>query len=100
MKRVFVVAVLCGWSWLMMPSPAAAQAPGELTARDILRALQMPLDMRDFQNPMTLEEALGLIHEHVADSGIFGRKDSGLPILINQLAFKDVNPEAGDIYEN
>jgi hypothetical protein len=55
--------------------------------------------MKDFQNPMTLKEALGLFYEKTADAGLLGR-GVGLPILVNQQAFKDLNPEAGDIYES
>src|SRR5262245_48794544 len=99
MKRAFVVAALCCWSWLQLPTFAAAQAPGELTSRDIVRVLQAPIDMKDFQNPMTLKEVLGLFYERTADAGLLGR-GVGLPILVNQQAFKDVNPEAGDIYES
>ncbi|MCI0684856.1 MAG: hypothetical protein L0Y71_22390 [Gemmataceae bacterium] len=77
---------------------AAAQAPGEVSARDLLRVLQAPLDMKDFQQPMTLKEALGLFYEKTADSGLLGR-GVGLPALVNQQAFRDIAPEAGDIYE-
>jgi len=99
MKRFFLIAAL-GWVGLHLPSLATAQAPGDLTARDILRVLESSLDMKDFQNPMTLKEVLGLLYEHTANSGLLGRKDSGLPVLVNQQAFKDLNPEAGDIYES
>lgn len=99
MKRQILIAALCCCSWLQLPALAAAQAPGELTARDILRALQAPIDMKDFQNPMTLKEVLGLFYEKTADAGLLGR-GVGLPILVNQQAFKDANPEAGDIYES
>lgn len=99
MKRLLLVAALCCWSWLQLPALAAAQAPGELTARDILRALQAPIDMKDFQNPMTLKEVLGLFYEKTADAGLLGR-GVGLPVLINQQAFKEQSPEIGDILES
>ena len=98
MKRAFVVAALCCWSWLQLPALAAGQAPGELTGRDILRALQTPIDMTDFQNPMTLKEAMGLFYEKVQNLGVLGR-GIGLPILVDQAGFKEVAPEAPDVYE-
>lgn len=97
MIKQFAIATMCVWCWTLQAQPAAAQ-DAELTSRDIIRALQRPLDMREFQNPMTLKEALGLIYEHVKFQGVLG-KGAGLPILIDQKAFKDGNAEAGDLYE-
>lgn len=98
MKRLLLIAALCCWSWLQLPVIAAAQAQGELTARDILRALQTPIDMNDFQNPMTLKETMGLFYEKVQNLGVLGR-GVGLPVLIDQAGFKEVAPEAPDIYD-
>ena len=98
MMKQFAVAALCVWSWTFLAEPVAAQN-AELTSRDIIRALQRPLDMREFQNPMTLKETLGLIYEHVKIQGVLG-KDIGLPIIVNQQSFVDAVPEAGDIYES
>lgn len=98
MKQV-AAAALCCWSWTALAAPASAQA-AELSSRDIIRALQAPLDMKDFHNPgMTLKEALGLIHDHVATAGVLG-KDLGLPILVDMQSFKDAEPDAPDIYES
>ncbi len=98
MMKQFAAAALCLWSWTLLAEPAAAQN-AELTSRDIIRVLNSPLDMREFRNPMTLNEALGLIYEHVATAGALGKK-VGLPILVDQKGFKDVDPEAPDIYES
>lgn len=98
MMKQFAVAALCLWSWTYLAIPAAAQDT-ELTSRDIIRVLQSPLEMQYFQNPMTLGETLGLLYEKVKAQGILG-KDTGLPILVDQQAFKDADPEASDIYDS
>jgi hypothetical protein len=79
--------------------PLAAQGEGELTRHDLQRVLQTRIDMKDFQNPMTLKEALGLLYEKVAASGMLG-KGEGLPILLAQASFHEVDPKAPDIYES
>ena len=63
-------------------------------ANSLARMLEEVIDMKDFQNPMTLKEALGLFYEK------FAAKGKELAILVDQQAFKDENPEAGDIYES
>jgi len=68
-------------------TPAAAQA------RDLVRLLQQRLDMKEFQNPMRLKEALGLLQDKAAEKGY------ALPIMVNQAAFKEVSPDAVDIFE-
>jgi hypothetical protein len=98
MMKHFAAAALCLCSWTCLIEKSSAQ-DAQLTSRDIIRALQRPLDMTDFQNPMTLKEALGLFYEHVKVQGVLG-KDAGLPIIVDQQSFKDANPEAGDIYES
>ena len=91
MKR-YAAAALCCWSWTLLAAPAAAQNT-ELTSRDIIRVLQRPMDMKDFQNPMTLKETLGLLYEKMQTQGV------ELPFLIDQKAFTVGNAEVGDIYE-
>ncbi len=63
-------------------------------ANSLSRMLEETIDMKDFQNPMTLKEALGLFYEK------FAAKGRELPILVDQQAFQDEAPEAGDIYES
>lgn len=96
-NQPLIATVIC-LSCVGVPARASAQT-AELTARDIIRALQTPLDMKDFQNPMTLKEALGLLHEKIEELGVLG-KNVGLPIFIDQGAFQDDHPEAPDIYES
>ncbi|MBI3410031.1 MAG: VWA domain-containing protein [Planctomycetes bacterium] len=62
-------------------------------AKQIEKYLSEKVEMKDFLNPMTLKEALGLLYEK------FQAKNMELPILIDSAAFKEENPDAPDIYE-
>jgi tetratricopeptide (TPR) repeat protein len=62
-------------------------------ANTLSRMLDEMIDMKDFQVPMTLKEALGLFYEK------YQAKGKELPILIDQQAFKEENPDAPDLYE-
>jgi hypothetical protein len=100
MKRVLIVAVCC-CAWASNTTSSFAQAPPELTSRDIIRALQLQFETKDFQGPgMPLSDALALLHDVVAEQGVLGRKGLGLPILIDRHGFKDVAPDAIDLYES
>jgi len=66
---------------------------GRKEAQKISRLLEEPIEMKDFQLPMTLKEALGLFYEKMAAKGL------ELPILVDTEAFKDGNNDAPDIYD-
>ncbi len=69
------------------------RSPIEPTTRDLFRWLEEPLDMRDFQGPMSLKEVVGKFTE------VFARKAKQLPILVDVEAFREENQEAPDVYE-
>jgi len=99
MNRALIVAVCC-CAWATVTASAFAQDPPELTSRDIIRAMQMQVDMKDFQNPgMPFKDALGIMYDVVAERGVLGKKGLGLPILVDLKGFKDVAPEAPDLFE-
>lgn len=62
-------------------------------AHAIQRILEDPIDLKDFQLPMKLKEALGLFYEKLAAKG------KEVPILVDTEAFKAENPDAPDIYD-
>jgi len=66
---------------------------GRKEAKSIADLLAEPLPMGDFQNPMTLKEALGLFYEK------FAAKQKELPIMIDTAAFKEENPDAAEVYD-
>ena len=68
---------------------------GRGEANSLSRLLDEVIDMKDFRNPMTLQEALGLFYEKFQAKG----EGKELPILVDQQAFKDENLEAPDILE-
>lgn len=71
-------------------------APKPPAARELIGLLQVQIDMKDFQNPMTLKETLGLIWEKF----LLRAKDPiDLPIFVDEAAFKAANDEAPDVYE-
>jgi hypothetical protein len=86
--------------WLCHARPSAAQAGGP-TAVDKLKNLRAMLnetiDMKDFQAPMSLKEALGLIQDKLNEK--YNRKDA-LPILVDAEAFQEgPEPLEADVYE-
>jgi hypothetical protein len=62
--------------------------------RQIAALLNEYVEMKDFQNAMSLKEALGLVMEKYA------LKNKELPILVDTAAFKEENPEGANIYDN
>jgi hypothetical protein len=99
MKRALIVAV-CYCAWTGFAPAASAQDPPEPASRDLIRALQLQIDMKDFNGPgMPLKDALGIFYDIVADRGVLGAKGRGLPILVDLKGFKDVAPEAPDLFE-
>jgi hypothetical protein len=80
---------------LTLPSLAAAQQPAA-KLRSLRTALNDTMEMRDFQAPMTLKEALQLIQDKL----IARYKDEDvLPILVDAAAFKADDEDSGDIYD-
>jgi len=79
---LFLVCV--GWCALAAPVRA------DLSSRDIIRLLNEPLDMRDFQVPMTFKEFAGLLYEK------FQAKGHELPLLVDVAAFQQ---ESLEFYE-
>jgi hypothetical protein len=82
------------------PEAAAAQAdPPALRepAKDALAhlsdLLDLEIDMKDFQQPMSLKEALGLLYEKLNADG------KEFPIIVDTAAFKREDLEAPDVYE-
>src|SRR5262245_28281931 len=74
---------------------AARPKPAELPRVSFLwNDLQTPLSTEAFQEKMTLRDGLRLLSEELQR-----RRGRELPIGVNQQAFKDENPEAGDIHE-
>ncbi len=66
---------------------------GRKEANSIKELLDEEIEMKDFQAPMTLKEALGLFMER------FAGKQKDLPILVDTEAFKEENPDAPSIYD-
>jgi hypothetical protein len=88
MTKQFAAAALClaAWTW------NSAQAGGP-TSTELIRTMQSAIEMKDFQNPMTLKEVTGLFYEKFAARGI------ELPILVNLKSFAATDANANDIYE-
>jgi tetratricopeptide (TPR) repeat protein len=66
---------------------------GRKAADKIARLMDMVIDMKDFQAPMTLKEVLGLLYDKLNADG------RELPIIVDADAFKEANPDAPDVYE-
>src|SRR5262249_28846341 len=58
--------------------------------------LNETIETKDLQQPLTLKEALGLIQEKVNEKY---KEVDALPILVDDEAFKEANPDAPDIYD-
>jgi len=91
--RVVVALGLCGM--LIAGNLNAGRADQVAVAENNALAILLneAVDMQAFQTPMSLKESLGLLMAHFAGKG----KD--LPILVDQGAFKEENPEGAGIYD-
>src|SRR5262249_3304583 len=69
---------------------------GRIAAQRIGKLLDETIDMKDFQQPMTLKEALGLMQDKL---NVKYKDEDTLPILVDDQAFKEENPDAPDIYD-
>jgi RNA polymerase sigma factor (sigma-70 family) len=74
-----------------IPSNAPLVRP---TSRTLIVNLQEPIEIRSFQNPMTLRDFLGLLYE------LFRAKDKELPIVVDSMAFKSDKDENADMINN
>lgn len=91
MKQLAVAAFcLCICTGLV---PRLAAQEGALPSQELIRRLQTVIDMKDFQNPMTLKEAMGLVYEKFHARGV------ELPLIVNQKAFTGADANAKDAYE-
>ncbi len=69
---------------------------GRIAAQRIEKLLDETIDMKDFQAPMTLKEALSLIQDKLTAKY---KDEDALPILVDSEAFKEENGDAPDIYD-
>ncbi len=64
----------------------------------VAKLLNEPIDMKDFQNAMTLKEFIGILYEKFAAMG------KELPIVVHGAAFKEESPdefpEESSVYDN
>jgi hypothetical protein len=66
---------------------------GQLTSRELMDLLQMALDTKDLQNPLTFKDVLTVVYSQYQDRG------KELPMLIDTNAFKEDNADAPSPYE-
>ena len=52
------------------------------TSHALIANLREPIDIRNFQNPMTLRDFVGILYD------LFRAKDKELPIVVDSMAFK------------
>jgi hypothetical protein len=76
--------------------PGKAKADLIAKGRRLRALLNDSLDMRDFQAPMTLMQALKLIQMHLKDRN---KDEDVFAVLVDAEAFKEENPDAPDIYD-
>jgi len=69
-----------------------AQRPNVAENYRIVRLLDELVEMKDFQNPMSLKEAIGLLMEKCAGKG----KD--MPIHVDVASFRGKDPDGADLY--
>jgi hypothetical protein len=100
MIRRLILALVCPLVLAAGPAPAAQPAKaaekGPLKIRELAAVLDEIMDMKDFQTPMTLKEALGLLQDKLNAKY---KEDDALPILVDVEAFKKDDPDAPDVYE-
>ena len=95
MSRPVAQRALCLSALLLLSVSAASAADGPVEKAHRMRMLLTDvLDVRDFQAPMTLKEALVLLQDKLTAKY---KDEDVLPILVDAEAFKD--EETPDIYE-
>jgi len=89
------------WSWALLATilltwngaggqPDKGAKSDVKKTKDVLRVLRIDLETRDFENPMTFRDFLGLIRDKLA------AKQETLPILVDARAFKEDGLEIYD----
>lgn len=78
---------------LLIGVSSASPKQVDMPSRDLLRLLNQPLEMKDFQQPMTFKEFLNLLSEAMSLTG------KEFPILVNTPAFRDEFPNAQDVFD-
>jgi RNA polymerase sigma factor (sigma-70 family) len=73
--------------------PKVVERP-RATSRELIFNLRANIELKDFQQPMTLKEWLMLIYEKFHTQGM------DFPILVDIRAFREENPDAKDVYES
>ncbi|HYT91815.1 MAG TPA: hypothetical protein VEL76_24080, partial [Gemmataceae bacterium] len=89
-----LLGFVCLLALLVAGERVAAQPPAKI--RELQALLNEIIDMKDFRAPMTLKEALGLLQDKL-NAKFQG--DDVLPILVDEAAFKAVDPDAPDVYD-
>ena len=88
------VAFLLGGVGGQTPDPIKEQPKkGRNSPQHAVANLDFLLDMKNFQNPMSLKEALSQIMDQMAGGG------QEVPILVDAEAFKEDNPDAPSVYD-
>jgi hypothetical protein len=73
------------------PVAYAQDTVAQAENRKILITLQDRMELKDFQEPMTLREFLGRLYD------LMGRRGKELPIIVDSGIFRAVNPDAEDV---
>src|SRR5579872_3457535 len=86
---------LCGVFLLSSLAAAQPTAPRAepLTVQRLAELLDEVIDTADFQQPMNLKEALGLLRQR------FARLGTELPLQMDVKSFTEENPDAPNIYD-
>lgn len=79
MSRLLVLGLV-----LLTAAPARADSSATDT---VLSLMNERIELRDFQQPMTLKEAFGLVHEKLAARNVEA------PILVDSAAFREADPD-------
>ncbi len=97
-RRGFVPAALVVLVWGFANAPLSANSTvAGARLQKILSRLNEPIDMKYFQAPMTLKEALGLFQDKL---NARYKEEDVLPILVNTAAFaEELGNNGDDVYE-
>jgi hypothetical protein len=93
---VWLLALLVAGESATAQPPAKAPEKGPAKIRELLAVLNEVIDLKDFQQDMTLKEALGLFQEKLNAKY---KEEDVLPILVDDAAFKSADPDAPDVYD-
>src|SRR5947208_949240 len=81
---------------LLLPRRGEMQMPGEkapapVTLQDIL---ELKIETKDFQDKASLKDQLAFLHNKLRND-----RKVELPILVDSEAFKELSPDAPEIYD-